>query len=114
MFPFSQWATNTHPFKDQVVALGVLCLFLFYTSTRTAWLAVAVESLIFAVLLARDHFKWKLVAPIGKQKKRALALCAAVVFILINLTPSGFEWQVGTAYSRIREVLPWSAPQALH
>jgi len=27
-----------------VVALGVLCLFLFYTRTRTAWLAVTVEA----------------------------------------------------------------------
>jgi len=91
---------------SMVMALGVLCLFLFYTSTRSAWLAVTIESLFLAILLARDHFKWKLDPPMGKYKKRALVVCAVVGFILINLTPSGFQWQVGTAYNRIQEVWP--------
>jgi len=89
-----------------VVSLGVLGLFLFYASTRTAWLAVVVEFLLLTTLLARDHFKWKLTPPMGTNKKKALAVCAAVGFILINLTPAGFQWEVGTAVDRIREVLP--------
>ena len=85
-----------------VIALGVMCLFLFYGSTRSAWLAVTVEFLFFMMLLGRDHFKWKLAPPMGAEKKKALVVCAVVVFILINLTPSGFQWQVGTAYNRVR------------
>ena len=81
-------------------------LFLFYTSTRAAWLAVTVEFLFLGILLARDHFKWQLAPSMGADKKKAAAICALVVFILINLTPSGFQWQIGTAYHRIREVLP--------
>ena len=93
-----------------VVAFGILCLFLFYTSTRSAWLAVAVEFLLFTLLLARDHLKGSLVPPIGGRKKQALALCLVVGFILVNLTPSGFQWQVGKAYNRIRAVLPGLEP----
>jgi len=88
-----------------VMVLGVLCLFLFYTGTRTGWLAAAVEFLLLTILLARDHFKWKLALPRGQEKKRALVVCAVLGFILINLTPSGFQWQVGTAVDRIRELL---------
>jgi len=88
-----------------VMVLGVLCLFLFYTGTRAGWLAAAVEFCLLAILLARDHFKWKLAPPRGQEKKRALVVCAVVGFILINLTPSGFQWQLGTAVDRILEVL---------
>ena len=91
-------------------ALGFLGLFLFYTSTRTAWLAVTVEFLLFAIVLGRDHFKRRLTPPMGATKIRTVAICAVVVFILMNLTPSGFQWQVGAAYHRIREVLPGAQP----
>jgi len=94
-----------------VVALGFLGLFLFYTSTRSAWLAITLEFLLLALLLGRDRFKWKLVPPLGAEKKKALVICAMVVFILINLTPAGFQWQVGTAFNRIRQVLLWSQPR---
>ena len=94
-----------------VTALGFLGLFLFYTSTRTAWLAATVELLFFAMLLGRDHFRWRLAPPMGANKKGLLAVCALMVFIFINLTPSGFHWQVGAAYHRIREVLPGAQPQ---
>ena len=89
-----------------VIAVGAVILFLFYTSTRSAWLAVTVEFLLLALLLGRDHFKWKLTPPMGAGKKKALVVCAVVVFLLVNLTPSGFQWQVGTAFHRIRELLP--------
>ena len=92
-------------------ALGFLGLFLFYTSTRTAWLAVTVEFLFFAMLLGRDHFRWRLAPPMGSNKKKAAAVCVLMVFIFINLTPSGFRWQVGAAYHRIREVLPRAQAQ---
>ncbi len=96
-----------------VVALGLLGLFLFYASTRSSWLAAAVECSVLLVLLGRDHFKWKLAPPMGGNKKKILAFCAVVGFVLINLTPSGFQWQVGTAVHRIREVLPGSPPEPL-
>ena len=48
----------------------------------------------------------------GANKKKAVAVCALMVFIFINLTPSGFKWQVGNAYHRIREVLPGHSPAA--
>jgi len=89
-----------------VIALGIVSLFLFYGSTRSAWLAVAVEFLFLTILLARDHFRWKRTSLMGAQKKKALLLCAVVVFIFINLTPSGFQWRVGAAVDRIHEVLP--------
>ena len=92
-------------------ALGLLGLFLFYTGTRAAWLAVTVEFLLFATLIGRDHFKWQLAPPMGANKKKAVAVCALMVFIFINLTPSGFRWQVGAAYQRIREVVPGVQPQ---
>jgi len=94
-------------------ALVFLGLFLFYTSTRTAWLAVTVEFLFFAILLGRDHFRWRLAPPMGANKKKVVAVCAIMVFIFINLTPSGFRWQVGTAVRRILEVLPGAQPQPL-
>jgi len=96
-----------------VAALGFLGLFLFYTATRTAWLAATVECLFLASLLGRDHFKWQLAPPMGANKKQALAVCALMIFIFINLTPSGFQWQVGAAYHRIREVMPGAQPQPL-
>ena len=89
-----------------VIALGVLSLFLFYGSTRSAWLAVTLEFLFLTILLARDYLRWKQTPLMGVGKKKALALCAVLVFVLINLTPSGFQWQVGTAVDRIQEVWP--------
>ncbi len=89
-----------------VLALGAVILFLFYSSTRAAWLAVTVEFFLLVLLLGRNHFKWKLAPQMGTGKKQALVVCAVVVFLLFNLTPSGFQWQVGTAFQRIREVLP--------
>ena len=96
-----------------VAALGVLILFLFYASTRSSWLAATVECLLLLVLLGRDHFKWKLAPPMEGNKKKILAGCVVVSFVLINLTPSGFQWQVGTAVDRIRQVLPGSSPEPL-
>ena len=95
------------------VVLGVLGLFLFHTSTRSAWLAVTVEFLFLAMLLLHDHFKWKLAPPTLLRKTKAVAVCAVVVFILINLTPSGFQWQIGSAYDRIQEVLPRGQPRTV-
>jgi len=89
-----------------LIVMGVLTLFLFYTSTRSAWLAVSIEFLLLPTLLARDYFKWKRTPPMARGKIKALALCVVVGFLLINLTPSGFQWRVGTAYNYIRRVLP--------
>lgn len=89
-----------------LTVLGVLALFLFYTSARGAWLAVTLEFLVLPLLLARDHFKWKIAPPMVKEKIKALALCAVVGFVLINLTPSGFQWRVGVAYNDVRQALP--------
>ena len=93
-----------------LMVLGVLALFLFYTSARAAWLAVTIEFLLLPLLLARDHFKWKLGPPMAKEKIKALALCAVVGFVLINWTPSGFQWRVGTAYNYVRQALPRLEP----
>ena len=89
-----------------LMVLGALCLFLFYTFTRAAWLAVSVEFLLLPILVARDHFKWKLAPPMAKKKIMALALCTLLGFLLINLSPSGFQWSLGDAYNYIREGLP--------
>jgi len=89
-----------------LIVLGVLTLFLFYTFTRAAWLALTVESLLLPILLARDRFKWKFTPPMGKKKIKTLALCAVAGFLLINLSPSGFQWRVGSAYNYIRQALP--------
>jgi tetratricopeptide (TPR) repeat protein len=89
-----------------VMAVGIPCLFLFYTSTRSAWLAVTIEFLFFALLLARDRFTWNVATPIGRQKIKAIVLGVAIGFVFINLTPSGFQWQVGKAYNRVVRALP--------
>ena len=94
-----------------VAALGALGLFLFYTSTRSAWLAVTLEFLFLVLFFGRDRLKWKLTPPLGAEKKKALLICAVVVFVLMNLTPSGFQWEVGTAFNRILDVLPWAQPR---
>ena len=92
-----------------VVALGTLGLFLFYASTRSAWLAVVVEFLLLTIFLARDYFKWKLAPPMGTNKKKLLVVCAAVGFVLINLTPLVFNGRsVQLSIGSERYYLVWS------
>ncbi len=85
-------------YKTYLILFGItiIILFIFYTQTRAAWLAVSVEiTLILLYLwLVRKHIYTKLLW----HRKKYLPVIASLIFLLImvNITKDGWQpfWQV--------------------
>ncbi len=85
----SKRLTNTQVWIS-TICTALLLTFIFYTSTRAAWLAIIGEIILITLFLIwqRKHFSaW---ANINKEKIAALISSAVLLLILINFNGDGF------------------------
>lgn len=85
----------------------LMVVFILYTRTRAAWVAVGVEILLLIVLLARERIRNRGVSYWSRNNGIAVALALAVFFVMINLGPKGFTWRSGEIISRIKTMISY-------
>jgi O-antigen ligase/Tfp pilus assembly protein PilF len=79
----------------------LMIVFILYTKTRAAWVAVGVEFLLLVILLARERIQNREV-PYWSRKKGILAgLTIVVLFVMMNFGPKGFTWRLGEIVERV-------------
>jgi O-antigen ligase len=80
------------------LVLSLVTIYLFHTRTKAAWIAITAQVFILVLffLYNRVILKGK-VGVWNLQKTIAGISTAAVVLLLINLGPAGWNWQIGEA-----------------
>jgi O-antigen ligase len=79
---------------------GIMTVFLIYTRTRAAWLAVSIEMTIILLWATRGKEKTALKERWSPAKYTALLTTIIMVLLLANLGPDGFRWQFGEIGAR--------------
>jgi len=74
------------------VAGALMIVFLLYTQTRAAWVSLATELVVLAIILIREHLFRKTFAFWNKTKTLAVCVSLIIIFIMINIGPRGFSW----------------------
>lgn len=74
---------------------GIMTIFLIYTRTRAAWVAVAVETAIILLWAARKKERAALKENWSPAKRTALLTTIVLVLLMANLDSRGFRWQFG-------------------
>lgn len=92
------------PIWAYALTSGVMTVFLLYTRTRAAWLAVAAETTILFLWAARDNEKAAFKENWNSTKRTALLTTLAIIIIMVNLGPEGFRWQFGEIGERAASI----------
>jgi len=101
------------------VASCLMIVFILYTKTRAAWVAVGVEVLLLVILLARERIQNREV-PYWSRKKGILAgLTVCVLLVMMNFGPKGFTWRLGEIVEHVStmtsyEVESWEREDSAH
>lgn len=82
------------------VVSGLMIVFLLYTQTRAAWVALAVEFLFLAFLFLREYIRNRDVPYWNHNKSLAAGLAFLMLFVMMNLGPQGFRWGLGEIAER--------------
>ena len=83
-------------------SLSLMVIYLFHTHTKAVWLSVAGQILVFLTLAIANKVLKK---PAVKAHKIPAAAAATVaIFVLINLTGSGWSWEVKSALEKLQSV----------
>ncbi len=91
------------------VAACLMIVFLLYTKTRAAWIAVGVEILFLFVLLLREGIRGSDALSWSRNKSLAVGLTIIVLFVMVNVSPKGFEWRIGDLLRHIATVTEYGA-----
>ena len=91
------------------VAACVMIVFLLYTKTRAAWIAVGVEIFLFFALLLRERVRGSNALGWSRKKSLAVGLTIAALFIMVNVGPKGFTWRIGDLVRHIATVTDYEA-----
>ncbi len=85
------------------VILAVTLLFLYYTKTRSAWIAVLAVSLVLIFFSFKQPFAGKIKATLGKKKFGYIGICIVVFLSLFWVSPLKKELHIddGTLTERL-------------
>jgi tetratricopeptide (TPR) repeat protein/O-antigen ligase len=83
------------------ISAGIMIVFLIYTRTRAAWVAVSFEIILMTAVFCERYFRNKI--PFFWNKDKTVASLTAVFIILLfaNMGPQGFKWQFGSIADQI-------------
>jgi len=99
--PVGIWLFGTDPKKGKTwISAGAsasMVIYLFYTHTKAAWVAVSVQALFLVLYLVFVRFRLKTGLALNPNKLMALGAATAVVLVMVNLGPRGWQWQIGDA-----------------
>ena len=91
-------------------AACVMVVFLLYTKTRAAWIALGVEIFLLFAVLIRERLRGSNVPGWSRNKSLAIGLAiAAVLFVMVNVGPKGFRWRIGGLLRHIASVTDYEA-----
>lgn len=71
---------------------ALMIVYLVYAKTRAGWVAFAVESVFFAILMARDHFLRRDSTFWNRTTVLIVLSSVLMIVVMINIGPQGFEW----------------------
>jgi len=74
-----------------ITITSLVVVYIFYTTTRSAWLAVSVELLLIALYLIVNRIKLSEWIDWNKNKSYASIFGVLIILLLINLSPSSFS-----------------------
>ena len=74
-----------------IIITSLVVVYIFYTTTRSAWLAVAIELLLIALYLIANRIKLSEWIDWNKNKGYATIFGIVAILLLINLSPSSFS-----------------------
>ncbi len=100
-FPIGVWLFGTA--KRSVAVWGAsgasasMAIYLFYTHTKAAWVAVGVQVLFLLIFLVFAHVRLKARYSLNLNKRLALGTAMGVVLVMLNMTPQGWQWEIGNA-----------------
>lgn len=89
---------------------ALMVAFLIYSRTKAGWLALLFECGALSLLLAREYWRSRDLA-FWNWNKGLAAICAlAVVLLMANLGPKGFQWRFGQIFDQAATIV--KSPQA--
>jgi O-antigen ligase/tetratricopeptide (TPR) repeat protein len=109
MLPFCFYLmtnSNTQHSKPWILAImtSLMCVFVFYTTTRASWLAIAVELVLLVTFLALNRQKISGWLDWNSNKRNASIFGVALTLVLINFSADGFTNSLTTASSTVTEI----------
>jgi O-antigen ligase len=98
--------SNTQHSKPWILAImtSLICVFVFYTTTRASWLAIAVELVLLVTFLALNRQKISGWLDWNSNKRNASIFGVALTLVLINFSADGFTNPLTTALSTVTEI----------
>jgi len=98
--------SNTQHSKPWILAImtSLICVFVFYTTTRASWLAIAVELVLLVTFLALNRQKISGWLDWNSNKRNASIFGVALTLVLINFSADGFTNPLTTASSTVTEI----------
>ncbi len=91
---------------------ALMVVFVVYTGSRAAWLAITMQFFLF-IFLWQKHGTLKGQYPFYNKSKRIPAVMAiTIILLLINLGPKGFEWNMGKLTDRAVSITRISEKQS--
>ncbi|SMM98864.1 O-antigen polymerase [uncultured Candidatus Thioglobus sp.] len=81
------------------LSIASILIFVFYTTTRSAWISIAVELVLIAFYLALNKQKLKQWISWNKDKRNAGIFAALLTLTMINFSADGFTpaWQLASS-----------------
>lgn len=98
--------SNTQHSKPWILAImtSLICVFVFYTTTRASWLAIAVELVLLITFLALNRQKISGWLDWNSNKRNASIFGVALTLVLINFSADGFTNPLTIASSTVTEI----------
>jgi tetratricopeptide (TPR) repeat protein len=89
------------------LVLSLVTTYLFHTRTKAAWIAITAQVFILVLFFLYNRIILKSKVGVWNLQKTIAGIStAAVVLLLINLGPAGWNWQIGEAWRQIEKVVP--------
>jgi len=74
-----------------IIITSLVVVYIFYATTRSAWLAVIIELLLIAIYLIANRIKLREWIDWNKNKGYATIFGILIILVLINLSPNSFS-----------------------
>lgn len=101
------WSRQKTAIWLAAISAGIMIVFLVYTQTRAAWVAVFFELILIIIVLLKYFFKDKTRVFWNTDKTFASLTGIFLIVLFVNIGPNGFNWQFSSIFNRIISVLDY-------
>jgi len=96
-----------------ITITSLVVVYIFYATTRSAWLAVSIELLLIALYLIANRIKLSEWIDWNKNKSYATIFGILIILVLINLSPSSFSINIADSSETIYSLTDSVSGQAI-